>query len=123
MANLWAVAYDEVAHAERLCIELMKLDSESILQVQDLLIVQRRQDSTFKFRREEYRPASVSTSGGALGILVGAMLIQPRVGRGMGALAAMQGPAVRAFFGNIAGVLPDAGVASNVICLSSNSDC
>lgn len=115
MFNLWAVAYDDVAHAERLCRELLKLDAEGALQVQELLIVLRRPDGTFELRREAYPPAGAMASGGALGFLVGALLIQPLVGPGVGALAAMLGPAVGAFFGNIVGVLLETGIDTQFV--------
>lgn len=110
MANLWAVAYDDMAGAQRLCAELLKLDAEQVLEVKDLLVVVRKADGNFEILREVYPAASALASGGALGFLVGAILIQPLIGPGMGALAALLGPAIGAFLGNITGSLLETGV-------------
>jgi uncharacterized membrane protein len=115
VANLWAVAYDDVARAERLCAELVRFDAEQILEVEDLLVVLRQPDGNFEFRRHVYPTANAIASGGALDFLVGALLLQPLIGPGMGALAALLGPAIGAFFGNITGAVVNAGVDRDFI--------
>jgi len=98
MSDLVAVAYDDVAQAQRVAGNLGEAVKQHIIEIDDLVIVERKQDGKVKLHQPSM--AGIGAAGGALwGGLIGLIFFVPLLGMAVGAAA-----------GAASGALADSGV-------------
>jgi uncharacterized membrane protein len=99
MATLVAIAYPDPATAEQVRSELIQASKEHLVQIQDVVVVERRADGKIKLN-QAIPTTGAGAAGGALwGGLIGLLFLAPLVGMAIGAAS-----------GALAGKLTDAGV-------------
>src|SRR5919109_955045 len=85
MSDLIAVAYDDRATAERVRDELAQLTREHVIEIEDAVVVERREDGKVKLH-QTVNPAGAGAAGGALwGGLIGLIFLAPLFGAAIGA--------------------------------------
>ena len=84
--NLWAIVFDDPAAAERARAELRLLEEVHCLLLDDVAIVTRLPDGSFKLDREPNPVFAVTGSCGLIGFLAGLVVAQPIAGAAVGAL-------------------------------------
>jgi uncharacterized membrane protein len=101
MANLVAIAYDDLAQAQQVTSTIGELIREHTLDVEDVVIVEHRADGKIKLHQPSM--AGVGAAGGALwGGLIGLIFLMPLFGMAVGAAS-----------GAAAGALSDRGIEDN----------
>ncbi len=101
MANLVAIAYDDVAQAQQVTQTLGELMKEHSIELEDAVIVEHRQGGKIKLHQPSM--AGLGAAGGALwGGLIGLIFFMPLVGMAIGAAS-----------GAAAGALSDHGIDDN----------
>jgi uncharacterized membrane protein len=76
--NLWAIGYDDSARAAAVRTELLDREHRHGLHVVDAVVATRLADGTFELRRDEPLSVAAGAAGyGALGFLVGLVVLQP----------------------------------------------
>lgn len=99
MANLIAVAYDDVGTARNVLGELGELAVEHAITLDDAVIVERHPDGKVKLH-QTMKPGATGAAGGALwGGLIGLLFLAPFLGMAVGAAS-----------GGAAGAMTDLGV-------------
>jgi uncharacterized membrane protein len=84
--NLWAVVFDDPAAAERVRAEVRALQDVHCLMIDDVAIVTRLPDGTFKLDREPNSGLAVTGGLGVIGFLAGLVVAQPLAGAAAGTL-------------------------------------
>ena len=98
MANLVAIAYDDVDQARQVTETLGQLMKEHSIELEDMVIVEHRGDGKIKLHQPSM--AGVGAAGGALwGGLIGLIFLMPLFGAAVGAAS-----------GAAAGALTDRGI-------------
>ena len=98
MSNLVAIGYDDLATAEQVVANIAKAQKAHEIELDDLVIVERRGDGKVKLHQPSM--AGAGAAGGALwGGLIGLIFLMPLFGMAIGAAS-----------GAAAGALTDAGV-------------
>jgi uncharacterized membrane protein len=101
MSDLVAVAYPDLATARQVASNLGEAQKAHIVELDDLVIVERRGDGKIKLHQPSL--AGAGAAGGALwGGLIGLIFLMPLLGMAIGAAS-----------GAAAGALSDAGVDDN----------
>jgi len=86
-AHLWAIAYDDPEHAERVRAQVTALaGAGQYLLLLDVAILTRTIDGSFTLNREPFPVTSNVFAGGMLGFLAGLALAAPMTGAAIGAL-------------------------------------
>jgi len=84
MANLVAISYDDVDTAQRVMRSVSELVKEHSLELDDAVIIERRQDGKVKLHQPS--AAGAGAAGGALwGGLIGLIFLVPLLGMAIGA--------------------------------------
>lgn len=99
MANLIAVAYENVGTARNVLGELTELSVERAIRLDDAVIVERRLDGTTRLHQTMRLGAAGATGGALWGGLIGLLFLAPFLGAAVGAAA-----------GGALGALSDVGV-------------
>src|SRR3954447_4416804 len=98
MSDLVAIAYDDLDQAHRVASNLGEAVKQHIIEIDDLVVVERRDDGKVKLHQPSM--AGVGAAGGALwGGLIGLIFLVPLLGMAIGAAS-----------GAAAGAMSDAGV-------------
>ena len=98
MANLVAIAYDDLDQARQVTETLGQLMKEHSIELEDMVIVEHREDGKIKLHQPSL--AGVGAAGGALwGGLIGLIFLMPLFGAAVGAAS-----------GAAAGALTDRGI-------------
>ena len=98
MSNLVAIAYDDLGTAQQVVSNLGRAQAGHEIELDDLVIVERREDGKVKLHQPSM--AGAGAAGGALwGGLIGLIFLMPLFGMAIGAAS-----------GAAAGALTDAGV-------------
>ena len=98
MANLVAIAYDDVDQARQVTETLAQLMKEHSIELEDMVIVEHRGDGKIKLHQPS--TAGIGAAGGALwGGLIGLIFLRPLFGMAVGAAS-----------GAAAGALTDRGI-------------
>jgi uncharacterized membrane protein len=101
MSDLVAIAYDDLATAQQVAVSVAEAQKSHIIQLDDLVVVERRQDGTVKLHQPS--TAGAGAVGGAIwGGLIGLIFLVPLLGAAIGAAS-----------GAAAGALSDYGVDDN----------
>jgi uncharacterized membrane protein len=94
--NLWAVAFDAPNRAAEVCAELRALEERQFLLVEDMAVVVRDHDGSFRVEREGF-PYLGNIAGCSLaGFLAGLVVLAPLAGAALGALVGGSGSAIAA---------------------------
>jgi uncharacterized membrane protein len=102
MNHLIAVAYPDVATAEQVRQELVQATKERLMQLEDAVVIEHRQDGKVKLH-QAMSPAGAGAAGGAMwGGLIGLIFLAPLFGMAIGAAS-----------GAAAGAVSDVGVDNN----------
>lgn len=102
MGNLVAIAYPDLATAERVRTELIQAMKEHLVTVEDAVVVEHRPDGKIKLH-QAMSTAGAGAAGGALwGGLIGLLFLAPVFGMAIGAAT-----------GAVAGKVTDVGVDDN----------
>jgi uncharacterized membrane protein len=91
MSTLVAIAYPDLATAERVRGELVNATKEHLVQLEDAVIVEHDADGKIKLHQAT-SPAAAGAAGGALwGGLIGLLFLAPVVGMAVGAASGALG--------------------------------
>ena len=102
MSNLIAVAYPDVATAEKVRSTLGQLQTERLIELEDMVVVTRDEKGKVKLH-QAVSPGAAGAAGGAVwGGLIGLIFLAPLLGMAVGALS-----------GGLAGSATDVGVDDN----------
>jgi uncharacterized membrane protein len=94
VGNLWAVAYDDPDRAAQVRAELQTLEERQFLLVEDMAVVVRERDGSFRLDRERF-PYLGNVAGLSLvGFLAGLVVLAPLTGAVIGALVGGAGSAI-----------------------------
>ena len=99
MSTLVAIAYPDMGTAERVRGELIQATKEHLVELEDAVVVERREDGKIKLHQAS-SPGAAGAAGGALwGGLIGLIFLAPLLGMAVGAAA-----------GGVGGSLSDVGI-------------
>lgn len=98
MSDLVAIAYPDVATAQQVAANVAEAQKAHLIELDDLVIVERREDGTVKLHQPSMAGAG-ALGGAAWGGLIGLIFFVPLFGMAIGAAA-----------GAAAGAMSDAGV-------------
>jgi uncharacterized membrane protein len=102
MSNLVAIAYPNVQTAEEVRTSLGQLQTEKLIELEDMVVVTRNDKGKVKLH-QAVSPGGAAAAGGAVwGGLIGLLFLAPLVGMAVGAAA-----------GGLAGSAADVGVDDN----------
>jgi uncharacterized membrane protein len=102
MSTLVAVAYPDVATAERVRQELIEASKEHLVQLQDAVVVEHQPDGKIKLHQGMSTTGAGAAGGALWGGLIGLLFLAPLLGMAVGAAS-----------GALAGKLADVGVDDN----------
>jgi len=112
MSELVAVAFEDVSEADRVLYELNRLEKEHLVDLEDAVVVIRRPDGKVNLKQSLNTvgagAAYGALSGGAWGLLVGLLFLNPLAGFAVGGIAG-------AGMGAISGAMSDYGVDDDFI--------
>ena len=98
--HLWAVGFDDIAGAERLRDEIVRLGwDKHYLVLSDVAVVARHADGSFTLEREPFPAVSNILGCSAVGFLAGLLIGAPAIGAAVGALVGGAGSAAAASVG------------------------
>jgi uncharacterized membrane protein len=104
MSTLAAVAYPDFATAERVRQELIEATKEHLVQLEDAVIVEHREDGKIKLHQVMSTTGAGAAGGAMWGGLIGLLFLAPLVGMAVGAAS-----------GAAAGKMTDLGVDDNFV--------
>ncbi|MEU6751264.1 DUF1269 domain-containing protein [Spirillospora sp. NPDC046719] len=84
MSDLIAVAYDDLATAERARDKLVQLQKEHVIELADVVVVERRQNGKIKLHQAGNLTAGGALGGAAWGGLIGLIFFMPLLGMAIG---------------------------------------
>ena len=99
MSTLVAIAYPDLATAERVRAELVQATKEHLLTLDDAVVVEHRPDGKIKLHQAMSTTGAGAASGALWGGLIGLIVLAPLFGMAIGAAA-----------GGVAGKFTDVGV-------------
>jgi len=99
MSTFVAIAYDDPVKAEEVRLELFKLQSDYLIEMEDVVVAVKDEKGKVKLHQTVNLTATGALSGGFFGMLIGMLLFNPLLGLAIGASA-----------GAISGALTDAGI-------------
>ncbi len=99
MSQLIAVSYTDQFKAEEVRLELQKLQSEYLLELDDAVVVTKNAEGKVKLNQAVNLTATGALSGGFWGSLIGMLFLNPLLGLAIGAAS-----------GAVAGALTDVGI-------------
>jgi uncharacterized membrane protein len=91
MADLVIIAYESEEKAEAARRELLKLQSEYLIELGDAVVAIRQPDGTVKLSQLVNMTAAGAASGGLWGALIGLLFLNPLLGAAVGAGAGALG--------------------------------
>ena len=104
MGTLVAIAYPDVATAEKVRGELVQATKEHLIQLEDAVIVEHRADGKMKLHQAGNMTAAGAAGGALWGGLIGLLFLAPLFGMAIGAAT-----------GAAAGKMTDVGVDDNFL--------
>ncbi|MFL6075691.1 MAG: DUF1269 domain-containing protein [Mycobacteriales bacterium] len=102
MSTLVAITYPGMKDARDVLAELKDMQGENLIQLDDAVVVERRQDGAIKLHQERNLVAGGAMGGAVFGGLIGMLFLVPLLGMAVGAAA-----------GAASGAMTDAGVDDN----------
>ena len=104
MSTLIAIAYPDVATAERVRAELIQATKEHLLTLEDAVVVEHRPDGKIKLHQAGSMAGAGAAGGAMWGGLIGLLFLAPLFGMAIGAAS-----------GALAGKMTDTGVDDNLV--------
>ena len=99
-SHLWAIGYDDVARADQMREEIIKLGWDTpYLLLEDVAVVVRHPDGSFTFDREPFPAIGNILGCTAVGFLAGLVLAAPLAGAAVGAVLGSVGSATASSVG------------------------
>jgi uncharacterized membrane protein len=102
MSDLVAVAYPDLGTARAVMDQLRQAQTEHLIELEDAVIVERREEGKVKLHQSQSTVGSGATGGALFGGLIGLIFLAPLLGMAMGAAA-----------GGAMGAATDVGVNDN----------
>jgi uncharacterized membrane protein len=102
MSTLVAITYPGMKDARDVLAELKDMQGENLIQLDDAVVVERRQDGAIKLHQERNLVAGGAMGGALFGGLIGMLFLVPLLGMAVGAAA-----------GAATGAMSDVGVDDN----------
>ena len=99
MSTLIAIAYPDMATAERVRSELIDATKQKLLELEDAVVIERRQDGGIELHQALHPARSGAKRGAAWGGMIGLLFFAPLLGAALGAAG-----------GGLGGKLADVGV-------------
>ena len=99
MSSLVAIAYPDMETAERVRAELVEATKEHLIELEDAVVVERRDDGKIKLHQATSSGATGAAGGALWGGLIGLIFLAPLLGMAVGAAA-----------GGVGGKLTDVGI-------------
>ncbi|MFI0405782.1 DUF1269 domain-containing protein [Actinomadura sp. 3N508] len=84
MSDLLAVAYDDLATAEQARDKLVQLQKEHVIELADVVVVERKQNGKIKLHQARNLTAGGAVGGAAWGGLIGLIFFMPLLGMAVG---------------------------------------
>jgi uncharacterized membrane protein len=104
MSTLIAIAYPDVATAERVRAELIQATKEHLLTLEDAVVVEHQPDGKIKLHQAMNMTGAGAAGGAMWGGLIGLLFLAPLFGMAIGAAS-----------GALAGKMTDTGVDDNLV--------
>jgi uncharacterized membrane protein len=86
MSNLFVVGYDEPHKADEVCLKLQKLQSEYLLDLEDVVVAVKNEEGKVKLHQAGNLFSDCAFSGGFCGSLTSLILLNAAAGAASGAL-------------------------------------
>jgi len=99
MSTFVAISYDNPTKAEEVRLELFKLQSNYLIEMEDAVVAVKDEKGKVKLHQTVNMAATGALSGGFFGTLIGMLFLSPFLGMALGASA-----------GAISGAITDAGI-------------
>ena len=99
MSTFVAIAYDDQSKADEVRLELIKLQSDYLIEMEDVVVAVKDENGKVKLHQTVNLTATGALSGGFFGMLIGMLFFNPFLGLAIGASA-----------GAISGALTDVGI-------------
>ncbi|QXJ22289.1 DUF1269 domain-containing protein [Actinomadura graeca] len=87
MSDLIAVAYDDLPTAEQARDRLVQLQREHVVELADLVVVERKDNGKIKLHQSRHMAAGGAIGGAAWGGLIGLLFLMPLLGMAIGGAA------------------------------------
>jgi uncharacterized membrane protein len=84
MANLFAVAYKDLATANQVRDTLLSLQQQELIQLADIVVAERKQDGKIKLHQSASTTAAGAAGGALWGGLIGLIFFMPLLGMAVG---------------------------------------
>ncbi|WP_409472531.1 DUF1269 domain-containing protein [Streptomyces sp. HC307] len=94
MSNLFVVAYNDLATAEQVRQKLFDLSKQHLVELEDAVVVERREDGKIKLHQAVSHTAAGAAGGALWGGVIGLLFLAPLLGAAVGAAAGAAGGAV-----------------------------
>ncbi|MCT9079146.1 DUF1269 domain-containing protein [Streptomyces fulvoviolaceus] len=91
MSNLFVVAYDDLATANKVREKLFELSKQHLVELEDAVVVERRDDGTIKLHQAVNHTAMGAAGGALWGGVIGLLFLAPLLGAAVGAAAGAAG--------------------------------
>ncbi|RKE20807.1 DUF1269 domain-containing protein [Streptomyces sp. TLI_171] len=84
MSNLFAIAYPDVATAQKVRDELIGLQKQKLIDLEDVVVVERREDGKIKLHQAMSNTGMGAASGALWGGVIGLLFFMPFLGAAIG---------------------------------------
>ncbi|PYC82690.1 hypothetical protein C7C46_10060 [Streptomyces tateyamensis] len=84
MSNLFALAYPDLATAQQVRNEAISLQKQQLLDLEDIVVVERRQDGRIKLHQATSTTGLAAASGALWGGVIGLLFFMPFLGAAVG---------------------------------------
>ncbi|MGW1651315.1 DUF1269 domain-containing protein [Streptomyces atratus] len=95
MSNLFVIAYDDLATADRVRDKLLSMNREHLVELEDVVVVERREkDGKIKLHQAVNHVGNGAAGGALWGSVIGLLFLVPFLGAAVGAAAGAAGGSV-----------------------------
>ncbi|MFB6940139.1 DUF1269 domain-containing protein [Streptomyces sp. NPDC060286] len=95
MSNLFVIAYDDLATADRVRDKLLSMNREHLVELEDVVVVERREkDGKIKLHQAVNHVGNGAVGGALWGSVIGLLFLVPFLGAAVGAAAGAAGGSV-----------------------------
>ncbi|GGT40965.1 DUF1269 domain-containing protein [Streptomyces atratus] len=92
MSNLFVIAYDDLATADRVRDKLLSMNREHLVELEDVVVVERREkDGKIKLHQAVNHVGNGAAGGALWGSVIGLLFLVPFLGAAVGAAAGAAG--------------------------------
>ncbi|MFH8472787.1 DUF1269 domain-containing protein [Streptomyces sp. NPDC018000] len=95
MSNLFVIAYDDLATADRVRDKMLSMNREHLVELEDIVVVERRaKDGKIKLHQAVNHVGTGAVGGALWGSVIGLLFLVPFLGAAVGSAAGAAGGAV-----------------------------